>query len=98
MRVAKSREVQIVQVEASKNDTPPLLIVPCVVANDFCNSGSCDCFGVLDCGNLFPKKQKHSLCVYSPDLVWPRLDEASEKKYGPNKLDKEVGRRKAGKH
>ena len=32
------------------NVTPPLLIVPSVMAMVFRNSGSCDCFGVLDCG------------------------------------------------
>ena len=54
------------------NVTPPLLIVPCIIANYFRNSGSCDCFGLINCG-IFPRKNQkihQSLLFYSPDLVW----------------------------
>ena len=54
------------------NVTPPLLIVPSIVAFFFRSSGSCDCFGVLNCSYsiVSPENPKPVFVVYSPDLVW----------------------------
>ena len=58
------------------NVTPPLLIVHSIVAFVFRNSGSCDCFGVLNCSNYSPpplkkyiKKKQMCSVFYSLDLV-----------------------------